>query len=95
MFYVSILSEKKSGPATGILLYMINGAQEVNNYFPEYHLTLSEDERKRILQRIESDALDLKNGVDSKDANLVRGQVATNINYMTKSGERWYNTIRL
>jgi CRISPR/Cas system-associated exonuclease Cas4 (RecB family) len=75
----------------GILLYLIQGSENnIKDYFPEYHLTMDEPQRRSILKKIEMLATELQMSMDKKDANLVSHHVANNPTYMNKSCQNWY-----
>jgi hypothetical protein len=85
MMYLAILGYSK-----GILLYLIVGStHKISDYFPEYHLTMTENERHNMLQRIQKDATELQKGLDNKDPDLV-GHVLENFNYINRGGNNWY-----
>jgi hypothetical protein len=86
--YMSILGSSK-----GVLMYLILGS-EVKNYFPEYHLTMDEDQRRFMLKKIERLAIELQAGIDARNPELV-SHVADNPTYMNKSGLNWYCKIEL
>lgn len=66
LMYQSILNSKR-----GVLLYLILGASHrVSNHFPEYQIVMTEEDRKRILQKIEEDATQLQYAIDNNLPNL-------------------------
>lgn len=76
------------GASQGILLYIILGPSYLSDYCPEYHLTMTENQRQYILRRIERDATELQNGISSRRPNSV-SHVLDNSNYITKSENNW------
>lgn len=68
---------------------MILPTFKITDHFVEYHLTMTEEQRKYILRRIEKDATNLQHGIDNKDPNLVE-PVYNNVTYINKFGENWY-----
>jgi hypothetical protein len=85
MMYLSILGYSK-----GVLIYLIVGStHKVSNYFPEYHITMTEDERHNMLERIQKDATELQYGIDNRDPNLV-GHVLGSSIYRNPDGRSWY-----
>jgi PD-(D/E)XK nuclease superfamily len=70
------------------IFYNILGYPKVDNYFPEFLITFDyRAERDEILQRIEKEALELNNGIKSKDASLV-GHIARYPDFL-KYGRNW------
>ncbi|MGB6532437.1 MAG: hypothetical protein WBF33_30420, partial [Candidatus Nitrosopolaris sp.] len=56
----------------GILSYLILGYYPtVEDYFPEYLIKFSHEEKKEILQQLEASALELKHGLNRKDPSRV------------------------
>jgi hypothetical protein len=85
MMYLAILGYSK-----GVLMYMIIGStHKVSDYFPTYHITMTEDERYNILERIEKNATELQNGINNRDPNLV-GHVLGSSIYRNPNGDNWY-----
>ncbi len=83
--YVAML-----GARYAVLLYIILGytKEAGTNYFPEYILKVSEDERRKILEKLERDATELQRGLDERDPSLVR-HVAYDKEYMNRLGRNW------
>ncbi|MGB8936912.1 MAG: PD-(D/E)XK nuclease family protein [Candidatus Nitrosopolaris sp.] len=85
MMYMAILNSSR-----GVLLYLIVGStHKISEYFPEYHLTMTEDERHNMLKRIQKDATELQNGINNKDPNLV-GHILGSSIYRNPDGKSWY-----
>lgn len=77
------------GASRGILLYIIMGSSYLSDYFPEYHLTCSEEQRRFILRCIERDATELERGISSGQPNSV-SHILDSPTYITKSKENWF-----
>jgi hypothetical protein len=61
-----------TGASQGVLLYIIMGSSYLSDYFPQYHLTITENQRRYILERIERDVTELQMGIDNNLPNSVR-----------------------
>lgn len=78
------------GAPYSVLLYVILGytKEAGTNYFPEYILTCSTNERREILEKLELDATELQKGLDERDPSKVR-HIAYEREYMNKVGQNW------
>ena len=84
MMYISILGSER-----GILQYLIIGASHrLKNYFPEYSIIMTSDQRHDILERIDEYATELKTALDNKDPNLAE-PVFDSLTYLNGSSN-WY-----
>jgi hypothetical protein len=76
------------GYENGVLLYMVVGSN-VKNYFPEYHLKMTQQDRQRMLEKIERSVDELQFAVDNHNPNLAKA-VVDNVDYINKSGDHWF-----
>lgn len=86
MMYLSLTNTKK-----GILFYIIRGdTYNTDEYFAQYNMLLDESQRQRMLEKVERDAIELRNGVVNKNASLVE-HVADSLTYLNRNGSaNWY-----
>ncbi len=49
---------------------MILGSRNVENYFPEYHFVLEQEEREKVLEQLDKDSLELSKAIEANDAGL-------------------------
>lgn len=75
----------------GVLLYVILGnTYQVSDYFPEYHVVRTAEQRREILDRIDKEATDLQAAIDAKDPNLAP-HVADSLTYLDRKGtSNWF-----
>ena len=77
-----------TGAPYGKLFYIILGQPDIKNPFQEYLISLTNEEREKILTDLENDALELQRGIDSKSPENV-SHIAFDKSYKNKLGFNW------